>query len=207
MNIIKRIWNDPVVSKIIATIIISLIPTPFIQEWSWLVILLLLFVSLPISLFLNKIKPYLYDDKAKAHDEELIKQIKVEILPYEKTVYCIKASNSSFDGYFNITPWFHYFSKFKEQCKNPTFSFINPKLERIKKNLLEAIANFIETEGRYAHSSLNPNHSTDMFILKPTAEDNPKKHYEIVSEVNAAADRVCKEYESLIHTSKKILRV
>jgi hypothetical protein len=208
MNILIKIWKDPVWSKVIATLIIGAIGAAigilkFLNlSKEWFVIAL---IGLIIILFLAFIcfKCFFYYDESMLEaDRKLFLKIKDELLPMSDMGFLKK---HNFRELFTLKDLekIYEFEHFKD---DPNFEFFNPKLEQLKKNLINDIGHFKEVLMTYSVST--DSHIDDCLqVPLDWLETDPDEYNSVIREINQTADKICKNYDDIVKTGRKELKI
>lgn len=221
MDKIRKIWKDPVWSKVIATTIISLVAVIYsyilskiknesfesslialltykIQLWF---ILFIAIIGLSVNLILKKSKKkFVYDDETLKIDREIFERIRIKLLPQEGSISFLRYH--SFSGSFKNSS-LENLDKFEYESKKSDFEFLNPELESLKKSLNTKIANLTLTIGFETWSLPNDRQS----IPKEWQHEQPERFRMVVNELNTTAREICSVYDELIKNGRRILKV
>lgn len=208
---IKKIWNDPVLSKVISTgillsltAIISWISSllnhiSFMDNWNEVIntpliwIIIAVFTLIIIYPLFRK-KKFKYDEVSLNQDKLLLNQIITKDLP-----------TSFFDDYFRSYDFGGSFLRehlnplmdFEYIRKNPQYEFNNPTLENIKKELLSNISSFKD------HIVRNTivNEYGVLKVLDAIKEDD-KLFISYKNTAHSLANKICNDYDTLIRTMR-----
>lgn len=199
MNWFNKIWKDPVLSNVIAGVIITIIGfiiKPHITFLShipwWIYIVFLLIIIILVIVLLLKFQ---YNENTKKVDKKTFDKITKEMLPSNSVIDFVRsqAFGSSFRAErLNLLDEFEY-------TKNdPHLRFINPKLEDKRKELLTSISNFKNVLLRV--TSVNEHGIQSML---PNIHSDPNKSTEICRELGELADAICFKYDELVSIGKE----
>lgn len=223
---ISEILKHPIWSNVIATFIVLGITvgynltisifkdtdfiTEFLKFWNykiqlWIIVFLILLIIL-VYRFLskNKIKEdnFKYEDETLELDRKLFEKIRTEIM--DENV-ALNLKDNSFSSYpFDIRD-LDFIHNFTEEHKNPNFEFLNPKLEKIKEDLIKSV--------ELLEDSLSKNiFATDIKHSEKTFIGIPKEwKYERIenarNQIESAEKLVFIDYEKLIKTGRRILKI
>jgi hypothetical protein len=201
MNLLRKIWNDPVGSNVIATFIssgltmfgMSFFDMPQSNYWFGVII-----VTIVLLFCFVLFKKYYHDDKAKEADEKLFLQILDEILPmdYMNDFYrCFDFGNPFLIE--RLKP----INELIDKGKDPRFEFHDSRLEKKKKRLVEDMKLF--------ETHLSPNiftvASNDEFVQ--ISPERAAEDYNIVLDVNRMATQVTNDYDDFYRVGKKIFKI
>lgn len=168
---INEIWKDPVLSKIIATIILALMTvaynfiasklretsftTEFINFWNLNIRLweILLFIFILFLLYISTVLfGFQYDDKTLQLDIFLFNRIRNELLTQQILL-------EARDNGYSTNPFEHekidFIFSFLEESKKSDFEFINPRLEIKKKKVVSAVNDFHKQTSKYIFGTNN----------------------------------------------------
>jgi len=201
MNLLKKIWNDPVWSNVIAYIICNGITIPIMSIFNlstsiyWIASII---VAIVMWRCFMRFKKHYYDDKAKEADKKLFVKIMEETLPI-----------SYMHGFFRNFDFGNPFpferlkpiSEVVSSTKDTRFEFLNPRLEKKKKRLFEDVKRFDHLLSPHIFS-VPPNH--DLFQISPFhIEEDPM----LVPKINQMATQVTNDYDDFIRTGRKIFKI
>ncbi|MPL81950.1 hypothetical protein SDC9_27884 [bioreactor metagenome] len=206
---IKKIWNDPVWSKVISGGILLIIPAilswiktssnhmSFMDNWIevlnspliWIIVAVLILIYL-----LFRKKKFKYDEVSLNQDQSLLNQIITTDLP-----------ESFFNDYFRrcdlgssfLQEHIRPLMDLENIRQNPQYEFNNPLLENIKKELLSDISSFKD------HILLNTivNEYGVVKVLDAIREDDQRfVSYKMTA--HSLANKICNKYDALIRTMR-----
>jgi len=217
-NLFKRIWTDPVWSKVISAILIAIGTAIFISIKSYyqdksfnevlneildlqfdlktilLIVILLVVIYLLISAFRFK-----YSDSTKQSDIDLFNIIRNTYLDQDNTIRFLREFN--FRGAFD-TERIRGLDDFIDKCRNSDFKFHNPRLEKLKiqiqkegEVLQEIVAIKTFPEGR-----LNR-------VPREWEQNNKEEFNEAINGMNNAANKIVGIYDKFILKGRKELEI
>ena len=217
-NLLKRIWTDPVWSKVISAILIAIGTTIFISIKSYyqdksfnealneildlqldlktilLIVILLVIIYLLLSAFRFK-----YSDSTKQSDIELFNTIRNTYLDQDNTIRFLREFN--FRGAFD-TERIGGLDDFIDKCRNSDFKFHNPRLEKLKiqiqkegEVLQEIVAIKTFPEGR-----LNR-------VPREWEQNSTEEFNKAINGMNNAANKIVGIYDKFILTGRKELEI
>ncbi|SDR77084.1 hypothetical protein SAMN04487764_0606 [Gillisia sp. Hel1_33_143] len=220
----KKFFNNQYISNIIIGLIFLIIPNlvplinsrinneSFAEEfeifwtykidlWLYVVTIFLLILGLfTVHKLLNNKNNYKYDPESITVDRQLFQKIQKDFLRQDGIIYWLRTQHfgSAFlDKY--MTPLI----KIEHESFKSDFEFLNPKLESLKKIMVQDIKHFNE--------SLTTNtfgHGRDGQSVPPEWRYEQKERYEnAVEELNKLADDICNSYDDFIRQGRKILKV
>ena len=217
MNI-KKIWNDPVWSKVISAVIIAIgsitiaiisskindksFQKTLIQFTSVKLPLWLLLIFLSIFLIFFKIKrrkkeAFKYDDETLELDKKTFQKIK-EILPPNGSMTIIR-NLFSFMGI--KSSHIVEIENFEDYSKQPDFEFLNPELEKVKLELVEKV-NVFMTNTFFLMKQVG-----DKREIHPPKKDNEDKFKANMKHIDNSAKEVYLKYDELIKLCRRVLKV
>lgn len=220
-----KFWKDPVWSKVISAIIISLgillynigysivskvnfgtVLTEFfqtkIQVWILLLVVILLLIGTAIFNYLKKDKPILftYDDKSLALDISLFDKIRNDLLDYE-AIRWVRTNN--FAGFSFYDKYLEPFDKILYDSDAADFEFLNPNLENLKVELITSIREF--------DSFLVPNIFSEghnrLSVPSEWELEQYDRFIEAVDGIHSRAQILASKYDEFIKEGRKILKV
>lgn len=170
MGRLKKIWSDPVWSKVISTGVLAFISGilylftvwwPTVGQWfflerktpNWLLALLCLLLL--FSIFICFIFKFRYDREkintnTVALDQSVYKKIK-KILPWDGSISFIR-DHDFYSGFNNdrLTDLYNFCDEFRD----PNFYFIDPILKKMCNSLLDEINQFLSLIGKKLHQEV-----------------------------------------------------
>ena len=220
-----KIWKDPVGSKIISALIISLgilifnsiyayfseldFKTAFNAFFEkkvnlWIAISGFFIYLIATGIFAlykrNKPKAYKYDESSLSVDTALFNRIRNEILVYN-SIRWVRTNN--FAGFSFRDEYLQPFDNIEYEAQAADFEFLNPNLEQLKSELIESIIEF--------NSFLLPNiFSEGHGRLSVPAEWELEQYDRFINAVNGIHQRahtLGKKYDQFIREGRKILKV
>lgn len=217
-NLLKRIWIDPVWSKVISAILIAIGTTIFIsiksyyQEKSFnealneilalkldlktilLIVILILIIYLLLSAFRFK-----YSDSTKKSDIDLFNTIRNTYLDQDNTIRFLREFN--FRGAFD-TERIAGLDDFIDKCKNSDFKFHNPQLEKLKIQMLKEGEVFQEIVAMktFPEGRLNR-------VPREWEQNNNEEFNKAINGMNNAANKIVAIYDKLILKGRKDLEI
>jgi hypothetical protein len=98
--------------------------------------------------------------------------------------------------------------KYKLQCKNPDFEFIDSDLEIRKCELTDSVESFLNTLGRVAFTTDDWKIDFQrMVIYRDIKYSKPKIYYKAVDDGDQTANKVCTAYDDLVGLGRRKLAV
>lgn len=219
MKLLKKIWNDPVGSKVIAALIIFIfsviwtvysashnnidIWTAFLNFWTYSISLWIIALVSILLISLNLIisRQFKYTEETLILDKQVYEDIKVNLLPQNGSISFLRSNN--FAGFsFNINN-LNDVVNFENALSNSTFYFLNPRLEKIKTELAVKISHFNTLIA--FNTFVTPN---GFQTVPPEWETNqPERFWEVVNDLHSTTNDLCRIYDELIKTGRTILKI
>lgn len=218
MNL-KKIWSDPVWSKVISVIIIAsagllftyitakIENTAFQEELLsflnikislWLAIILFFTLTAFVNFSKKRKKQFKYDNETLNLDKEMFEKLK-SLLPQNGSV-------NQFRSYYTFLGFefddIEDFRGFEEYCKRSDFDFFHPTLENLKRDLLNSIKIFLRNFYDKTKSK-----DDKMRHIVPPIEENPEKHDENKKEFERSAENLIVKYDELIKSGRQLLKI
>ena len=223
MRRLKKIWTDPVWSKVISAIIIAIgtvgwalvsskindidFQTSLTNFWTYKIPIWLLTILIFVIPLFFWTKPYLknntfkYDEETIKLDRQLFEKIRTELLPQTGAIYFLRHNN--FAGFSFRTESIEDIDKFEHESKNSDFEFLNPDLERIKLELLSSIRTFTGLIGLQTFSTHN-----GLQTVPPEWElDQPERFWKVVDDLHSSSSQICDKYDKLIKLGRRVLKI
>ena len=198
--IFKKIWNDPVWSKVIAGVILSVLTLLFsgINSTSITNIWFIILIIGVLLIFICFIKyPYWYDNETREADRRLFNTMIEQLSEGIDFIREHDLGGSFSTAYLQKLYYFEYIKK------NPNYNFLNPKIEKLKKELIQQIIAFKEI----TLTNTFPINGDIVRIPAEWRDEKPEFYNKIRQSIHAAADNVCKSYDKFINKGKKILKI
>lgn len=137
-------------------------------------------------------------DRNNQKDKEVLDEL-VAILG-ETVLYC------RHEDFGSIFDWdrLEGIHKFNNACERPNFIFLDNKLEKLRKQLIESLNNFHHELAR--HSFREPIvGSREARIPKEHEFKNPQEYLALSRKLNNLADKVCQDYDKLVKLARQKL--
>ncbi|MFD2907874.1 hypothetical protein ACFSX9_03905 [Flavobacterium ardleyense] len=225
---IKKVWKDPVGSKLISAGIIGLLSIiyfslkslyndkSFIENLKGFVnyqisILHLIFILLGILIVWiiwivikknRRPKSAEYTESHKVLDFELFDRIKTDLLPPNGTIAFLRHNN--FAGFAFRIDNLDDIYKFEYEFTKPDFEFIEPEMENILRELKKHTAEFTSLIGLNTWSTSNKNINAN--TVPPEWEiEQPEKFRDIVNKIHTETRGICSNYDKLIKAGRRKL--
>jgi len=212
-DVVKKIWNDPVGSAVIASIIYSVLTS--ICAWIkslffngktfsanlretiefpvfWGIGILLLAI-LAFKYFKIK-RGFKYDEVSYKQDKELVEQIVTKDLPQSLINDCFRIYDFGEPFFMDkLKPLMN----FEWTKRNSQYEFNNPILEKIKDNLLSSITSFKD----YILANTTENEYGRLIISDVIRRDD-NRFLTYKKKIHRLADDICKYYDELMRTMR-----
>lgn len=220
INRIKRIWNDPVGSKLISALIIGIFTlfyswgvsqfseksfiNQFLNIWTyeievWLIVLIFLCTYITSNILIpKKSKAFQYDDKILQLDKTFFDRIRFELLSQEAMLLIRYHRFSS-----NPVKFYELDSVLKilDECDKSDFEFFHPELNSKKMKLIEAVKVFNEITSKYLFGRMEHD-----WLGIPSEWDLKRYHF-AQNEIRESEIGLCEYYDELIRFGRKTLKV
>ncbi|RCR70725.1 hypothetical protein [Larkinella punicea] len=223
MKQLKKIWADPVWSKVISAIIIAIgavfwtlistkiddvdFQTAWINLWTFNIKLWWLTVGIIIFLLLFWLRQFFkksifkYDDETIKLDRQIFEKIRTELLPQTGAIYFLRHNN--FAGFSFNTDSIEDLDNFEHECNKSDFEFLNPDLERMKIELLNSVDHFT---GQIAVQTFPTNNGRQ--TVPPEWEiEQPERFWEVVNDLHRTKFQICDKYDELIKLGRRVLKI
>lgn len=224
MNI-KKVWNDPVGSKVISSFVIFLISAVYSAIRSyvdnigfvdislnifglyvrlWIVVVVLILCLLLIGLFakMTKFKQFHYDRHSYDCDKMLYDSFMNDLTPHGSIDF-LRTNN--FAGFsFHLSSLKELDDFYHKYTNDPRIEFFHPELERIRLKMMTDIDHFKDL----ICINTFPGVSDDLQTIPPEwEEENPKHFREVVNEIHNAANQVCADYDEFVKVGRKMIKL
>jgi hypothetical protein len=147
MNWFKKIWNDPVFSSLIATGFIALLTFLLdkyssigffekIPNWGWSIVIILFIVLISYAIF----KKFEYNPNTIERERKIFNKIIKERLRQSNIDFMRQQNLRGSYRLEDIQPFFD----FRDVKADPTYKFINPKLNKITNDLFDNIIKVVD---------------------------------------------------------------
>lgn len=220
---IKKIWHDPVWSKVIAFIIIAILTllytttktllegTSFSENLSQLLnfsipikyIFIIAFILFLFWLFIRTRKPPTleYKDEHKELDRKLLVKIKTDILPANGNLGFLRTYD--FCGAF-LWSDLDEIKKFNLYNNDPEFEFIDIELNALLTIMKMEIEEFLSILGVNTFPLSNPNINASR-IPPEWQQEQPERFNKVVDKIHNLTTNICSSYDELIRLGKRKL--
>ena len=221
MKLLKKLWNDPVGASLIASVIIILLTPLCTAIWSWLgedsflgtlkmivnidvklwVVIVIALVYFIIRGLVAKYGSFRYDSHSYANDKAVYDTILKE-LSFNGIIQFLRTNNfagSSFrlSSLDELDDFYHTYPN------DPTFEFLNPKLEGMRVKLMNDIDEF---EGLIAVNTF-PGSREGLQTVPPEWETNdPERFWDVVNKIHNTAKSICADYDMIVKYGKRVIR-
>lgn len=215
----KRIWNDPVGAGVISSLILSVLPPigallntiiggnsykesiVFILTYPidvWILFSMAILYVLLKGIYCRWIKTdFRYDADSLLHDKNLYDKIVKEVLPPEGSIAFLRTNN--FAGFSfdlkNLEQIDNFFFRFKD---NSTLEFINPDIEKLKKNLYVSIDIFQDLIAGYTF----PIGNNRQIVPEEWEIECPDHFYDVVDKIQNSTKNICRDYDTLVRIGR-----
>lgn len=217
---ILTIWRDPVWSKVISFLVIAGLTiaynfvvskyekSNFQEEFIrfWTLKLSLWLVALGTCIYIaGKLvaKRYLfkYDESTQKLDKDLYNLIKTSYLSQD-AVLLLK--NNTFSGRSFQYSELHSILRISEEQLKSDFEFVNPRLEKLKCNLIHEVDNFYSITSKYIFGTGNVE-----FLSIPSEWefDQPERFDKAQNEIKQQEEVLSSKYDQFIRSCRTTLKV
>lgn len=220
---IKKIWHDPVWSKVIAFIIIAILTLLYTTTKTLLDgksfsenLLQLLDFSIPIKyifiiafilflfwLFIRTRKPSTkeYKDEHREIDKKLLVKIKTDILPANGNLGFLRTYDFSGAILWSDLDEIKNFIVYKY---DPEFEFVDTELNALLTKMKIEIEEFLSLLGVNTFPLNNPNINASR-IPPEWQQEQPERFYKVVEKIHDLTSNICNSYDELIRLGKRKL--
>lgn len=213
----RRIWKDPVGSTLISAAIIAIVTfgydliaakiektspgAEFISFWRmkielWWLVLSVLLVAICVKLFRFK-----YDSETLQLDRDLFNRIKND---EALTEAIIDAKTHSFSNHAVPIRFFSAMHRLLEDADHPNFEFFNPKLEKLKDQLVKEIEDFDSATGHFMFGTGNIGFTS---IPSEWEYDQPARLKVAKTTIQKHEDSLALAHQKFISKGRRILKV
>lgn len=218
----RKKWNDPVWSKVIATgiigvitllynLVISLIhkesfKSEFMNFWTlkidlWLIALLVVFASI---IFLISQNSFRYNDETIKQDRLLFNNIRFENCMPD---FFLEIKGHGFSSRPISSERISTLIDFLEDSKRSDFEFFHPRIEKLKKELVEEFIRFDSVINNYIFGTDIQGPTTFVSIPREWEYDQPERLKKAREEIKVQEDKLTKTFQIFITQGRKILSV
>lgn len=208
---LKKIWTDPVFSKVIGQgiiVILGLLIIFFYQEFIYLLMMdikLWLVLSVILGLLISYLSIFLfrfrYSEKTRDLDTKLFERIRNELLTQDDIM---EVRNNGFSSNPFETTRIRFIRAFIEENQKSDFTFFNPKLEQKKGDMSEALRKLNIKLATYIFGTGNPGWVS---IPREWEINDPDRLDEAIEEITICENAVTESYDNFIRVGRKILKV
>lgn len=218
----KKIWNDPVWSSVLSGFFVLLL-TPFCARlYSWIggndfrrtlenivnyevklwIVAVLVLAYFIIRGFITKFGSFRYDDHSYKNDKAIYDTI-IRELSFDGIISFLRTNN--FAGFsFRLSSLEELDNFYNTYPNDPSFEFLNPRMEELKVNLIEDINEF---ENLIALNTF-PCHQSERQTVPPEWEVScPDHFFEVVDKIHNAARNICSDYDSIVRIGKRVIKL
>lgn len=222
MNIFKKLWNDPVGASVIGSIIFIILTsigtailnffgggsyTDTLLKIANIDVKLWIFTLIIVSYFIlkgviTKYSSFKYDSHSYENDKNIFDTI-IKDLSNDGIIYFLRTNN--FAGFsFRLSSLKELDEFYHSHTDDPSFEFLNPKLEEMRKKLMGDIDEF---EGLIAINTF-PGTREDLQTVPPEWETKcPERFWDVVNKIHNAAKNICADYDMIVKTGKRVIKL
>lgn len=222
MKYLKKLWNDPVGASVIGSVIFVILASigaavlKFFGGGSYIDtflkianydVKLWIFTLVVVGYFIlkgvvTKYGTFRYDSHSYENDKKIYDTI-IKSLSNDGIIYFLRTNN--FAGFsFRLSSLEELDDFYHSYIDDPSFEFFNPRLEEIRKKLMDDIGEF---EGLIADNTF-PGCREDLQTVPPEWETKcPERFWEVVNKIHGAARNICSDYETIVKTGKRVIKL
>lgn len=222
---IKRVWNDPVWSKVISSIILLILTSvcaiikSYVDNtgivdvvlsvgWKqiklWHIVLVVVICLIGYGLYSKhkRSKQFRYDQHSYNSDKELYDSILKDLTP-NGSIYFLRTNN--FAGFsFHLSSLDELEDFYQKYSNDPRFEFFHPEIEQKRKTLMADIGHFEDV----ICINTFPGNRDDLQTVPPEWEEkDPRRFREVVNSIHAAAQQVCIDYDDFVKFGKREIKI
>lgn len=225
MNWIKKIWKDPVWSKVISALIIAILTSGYASVVAhitktgfcetiksmfeshallWCIVLAVLAILIIYGAFVKykKSRTFKYDNHSYENDRKLYDMMMKDLTPHGSISF-LRTNN--FAGFsFHISSIKELETFFYKYSDDPHAEFFNPEIENVYKTLLVDINHFQELIciNTFALGT------DDLQTVPPEwEEEKPEQFWSVVNGIHNAAQKVCDDYDRFVKLGMREIRL
>lgn len=222
MKYLKKLWNDPVGASVIGSFIFMILVSigaavlkcfggGTYTETLWKIanydIKLWIFTLIVVGYFIlkglvMKYGSFRYDSHSYENDKTIFDTI-IKNLSNDGIIYFLRTNN--FAGFsFRLSSLEELDDFYHSYNDDPSFEFLNPKLEEMRKKLMGDIDEF---EGLIAVNTFSGIRD-DLQTVPPEWETKcPERFWEVVNKIHSAAKNICSDYDTIVKTGKRVIKL
>lgn len=222
---IKKIWNDPVGSGVISSVIVIVLTSGYtaikayvdnvsftevmlnimgVQVQLWIIALMVIGCIMVCVVFIKwkGISKFRYDKHSYNCDKEWYDSLLNDLKPSGSISFL---RNNNFAGFsFNLSSLDELERFYQKYSNNPQIEFFHPEVEILRIKLMSDINHFKNL------ICLNtfPVGINDLQTVPPEWEENdPLRFRNVVHSIHEAADRICTDYDEFVKLGRKIIKL
>lgn len=218
LNKVKSAWSDPVWSKVISAGIIGIVSlvfniltsivyktnfySEFIQFWTFKIDLwIMVIIILCVAFFLLKRSNFKYDSDTLKLDRFLFDKIRFENSMQD---LFIEIKGHGFSSRPVHGDRIHTLIEFFELSRQSDFEFLNPKMEQLKKGLLEEFENLDSELKKYIFGANNREYVS---IPSEWEYTQPERFIEARDKIRVQEEKLAKMFQAFISEGRRILKI
>ncbi len=228
----KKIWVDPVWSKVISTFIISIFLFGYtkylafiegvsfyskfisiaqikVELWKYLAISLLSFLIVNSYLFIRNQRqkkllkpPYFYDDTTLNLDRAIFERIRRELLPQDGNIFSLRQINFESASISDSMMTEFEYIQYIDGSV-PDMVFHNPQLEELRLSLFNEICEYVMMFGQETFTNDRDQQEVPIGWVRT----QPERRESVVSKLNKKANCVVEKYDAFIKEGRRVLKV
>ena len=150
---------------------------------------------------MSKFGSFRYDKQSFENDKAIYDTI-IKELSYDGIIHFLRTNN--FAGFsFRLSSLDELDDFYGTYKDDPGFEFLNPKLEKLRQQLMKDIDEF---ECLIAGNTF-PGTRDGLQTVPPEWEhNNAGRFWEVVNQIHATAKRICEGYDTIVKKGKRLIR-
>lgn len=221
MNLLRKLWNDPVGASVIGSIIFMVLTSigaallKFlggdsyigalwkianfdVKLWIFAIVVVCYFV---LKGLVAKYGPFRYDSHSYENDKKIYDTI-IKDLSNDGVIYFLRTNN--FAGFsFHLSSLEELDDFYHSYVNDPNFEFLHPKLEEMRQKLMGDIDEF---EGLIAVNTF-PGLREDLQTVPPEWETKcPERFWDAVNKIHESAKSICADYDMIVKYGKRVIK-
>lgn len=222
MKYLKKLWKDPVGASVIASVIVILLTQLCVAVYSWFgeesfwgalkkisnieiklwIVFVLALAYLFIRGLVSKFGSFRYDNHSYENDKAVYDTI-YKNLSFDGIIEFLRTNNfAGFPFYLSsldeLDDFFHTYSN------DPSFEFLNPKLEVLRLKLMKDIDEFKDLIA----VNTFPGSREGLQTVPPEWETKCPEHFwDVVNKIHSAAKNICSDYDIIVRTGKRVINL
>lgn len=225
MKWIKKVWKDPVGSKVISVLIVALLASgyasvkayitnaglwdtvksifvSYMPQWCIVLALFAVFLLYGITVKYRKRRTFKYDNHSYENDKRLYDMV-MKDLPPHGSISFLRSNN--FAGFsFHLSSIKELESFFYKYSDNPQAEFFNPQIENEFKTLLADINSF---QDLICYNTFAVGTDDLQTVPSEWEEEKPEQFWSVINDLHNAAAKVCDDYDRFVRLGKREIKL